>query len=418
MARFQNIDEDGDSASNEVLSGMKIGFLYNHEVPHQVAHTAPILKEMLLRYPHLDISVLSSTDEQKQLVEEHLGETLTEKTPFVDLKTGLAEKRLLRLVGSVAPSRRLAVLKENLDVLRKFDVLVVPESTSLLLKKQFGLDHLKFVLTHHGAGDRSVAQKKSIRDFDFVLVAGKKDERRHKQHGLIRDGFYAKVGYPKFDFVRHDGEGLKLFDNQNPTVVYNPHFDPHLSSWFKMGRDVLDVFLANPDLNLIFAPHIMLFKRRVHTSLDYKVVRWRSNLKKHYAKAPNIHIDLGSLRSVDMSYTRAADIYLGDVSSQIYEFLEKRRPVIFLNSHEADWEDNPYYSNWKMGPVVESTQGLADLVRSSSQMHAQYLHSQQAAYNDTFEITEEKSCARAAIAIGEFVLKQQETEQLGLAAAE
>ena len=139
----------------DAVPSLKIGFIYNHEVPHQVAHTAPILKELLLRYPELDIDVLASTEEQTQLVKSGLGPELVKKTGFIDLEVGKADRGVLKAANAVAPARRIAILKNNLDIFRKYDVFVVPESTSLILKSQFGLDHLKFILTHHGAGDRS-----------------------------------------------------------------------------------------------------------------------------------------------------------------------------------------------------------------------------------------------------------------------
>jgi len=381
----------------------KIGFIYNHEASHQVAHTAPILKEMLRRHPDLNIDVLTSTEEQKLLVKSGLSEELCKHTNFVDLDVGKTDRGLLRAANAIAPARRIMVLKQNLELLSKYSAFIVPESTSLILKTQFGLNHLKFILTHHGAGDRSVAQKDSIREFDFVLVAGEKDEKRHKERGLIRDGHYAITGYPKFDFVPHTQIGLNLFNNDNPVVVYNPHFDPHLSSWYDMGVEVLEAFAQTPDLNLIFAPHIMLFKRKVHTSVEYKKVRLRKNLPKRFYSKPNIHVDLGSSRSVDMTYTRYADVYLGDVSSQIYEFLETRRPTLFLNSHQSDWQGNPFYLNWTTGPVLENTDDLIDVIRQIQHTHSDYISAQNLAFNETFEFSEEKSSIRAADAIASFL---------------
>jgi CDP-glycerol glycerophosphotransferase (TagB/SpsB family) len=254
-----------------------------------------------------------------------------------------------------------------------------------------------------------VAQKASIRDFDFVLVVGEKDEKRHKEHGLISDGGYAVAGYPKFDFVPHD-RVPRFFDNDNPVALYNPHFDPHLSSWYTMGEDVLDAFVANPDLNLIFAPHIMIFQRKMHTSVEYKRVRRRKPLPERFLDVPNIHVDLGSNRSVDMTYTRVADIYIGDVSSQIYEFLYTRRPTIFLNSHDADWRGNPLYLNWTTGPVLDSVVDLIPAVRDAQQTHTDYLPAQNLAFDDTFELGEEKSSIRAADAIADWMKRDAMSE--------
>ena len=391
---------------------LKIGFIYNHEVPHQVAHTAPILKEMLIRHPHLDIDVLTSTEEQKNLVKSGLGDALCVQTNFIDLDVTSIDKGIVKAANAVAPARRIMVLRNNLELLGSYDVFVVPESTSMLLKTQFGLTHLKFVLTHHGAGDRAVGEKETIRNFDFVLISGEKRKRRHKERGLISEGSYAVVGYPKFDFVSNDPVAVNLFKNDNLTVIYNPHFDPHLSSWYDMGSDVLQAFAETPDINLIFAPHIMMFERRLHTSLEHKKIRLRKNLPEKFYKLPNIHIDLGSTRSVDMTYTRLADIYLGDVSSQIYEFLETRRPAIFLNSHNADWAGNPIYKYWSTGPVLNNVNGLIETVRASHDLHKEFIEAQNQAFEDTFGGGEGKPSEKAADAIADFLLQEAYAEDI------
>ncbi len=56
-------------------------------------------------------------------------------------------------------------------------------------------------------------------------------------------------------------ERRRFFANDNPVVVYNPHFDERTGSWARLGTAVLDFFLAHPAYNLIFAPHVVLFAR-------------------------------------------------------------------------------------------------------------------------------------------------------------
>ena len=40
-----------------------------------------------------------------------------------------------------------------------------------------------------------------------------------------------------------------------------------------------------------------------------------------------------------MTYTKQADIYLGDVSSQVYEFMLKPRPCIFFNPENINYKN-------------------------------------------------------------------------------
>src|SRR3546814_9036931 len=84
----------------------------------------------------------------------------------------------------------------------------------------------------------------------------------------------------------------RFFDNDRPTVIYNPHFDPEFSSWPLVGMDVLDFFARSTRYNLIFAPHVRLF----HPPLPEKYAPFR-----RFMDMPNMHIDLGSVRSIDMS---------------------------------------------------------------------------------------------------------------------
>ena len=76
-------------------------------------------------------------------------------------------------------------------------------------------------------------------------------------------------------------------------------------------------------------------------------------LHRERACRSQILIDTGSERCVDMTYTSAADIYVGDVSSQVCEFLETPRPCVFLNAHQIDWQNNPDFAHWHFGDVVD-----------------------------------------------------------------
>ena len=163
-----------------------------------------------------------------------------------------------------------------------------------------------------------------------------------------------------------------------------------------MGLQVLDFFAENRDYNLIFAPHVVLFKRSK---------RHQAILPKQYYNIPNILIDTGSLASADMTYMLAADIYLGDVSSQVYEFLLEPRPCIFLNGHNVTWQDNPYYSHWTLGQVVDDVQtGLRPALEKAFTSHPQFLPQQGKAFAYTFRMESDSTAAqRGADAIASFM---------------
>jgi CDP-glycerol glycerophosphotransferase (TagB/SpsB family) len=192
--------------------------------------------------------------------------------------------------------------------------------------------------------------------------------------------------------------------SRKPVVLYNPHPSPHLSSWYKHGRAVLDFFVGNDDYQLIFAPHVMLFERRFVISIDKFRVDSPGKLDPRYLRSPNIHIDLGSRASTDMSYTMAADIYLGDVSSQVYEFLYRPRPCLFMNSHGIPWQGDRNFEHWTAGPVIDSASQLGSGLRQAIDTHpTQYLPIQQALRAKSFDITEMPASERAVEALLRFM---------------
>lgn len=375
---------------------MKVGFLYNHDALHHIRHTAPVIAE-LVRYHGVAVSVLTSSDAQEVQVRALIGEAATQ-VRFVPLRIGPLAGALDLALRLIAPFRRIAVLRENLAAFTALDVLVAPETTSLLLRDRFGLRHLKFVWIPHGAGDRSIGFHPVMRGFDLVLLSGPKVRDRMLAEGLIRADNHVVVGYPKFDTIG-EAPPPRLFADDRPVVLYNPHFDPRLSSWYAMGAGILDWFAAQSCFNLIVAPHVMLFQRRIHASVEHRLLRWRRDVARRYRGIPHIVVDPGSPHSIDMTYTRAADIYLGDASSQIYEWIVRPRPAIFLNAAGAEWRDDPSFAHWRLGEVIDRVADLpAALDRAIADPDA-HRAAQEAALAATFLRTPEPASRLAADAI-------------------
>ncbi|MFW7268322.1 hypothetical protein ACMAUO_10185 [Gluconacetobacter sp. Hr-1-5] len=377
---------------------MKIGFLFNHDALHQIPHTAPIIAELVAS--GVDVSVFTSSPQQEGRARDFIPAGLPVR--FVRLATSRAADIMNVLALGVIPFRRLAILRRNSPSFRDLDALVVPETTSTRLKRQQGLADLKLIYLPHGAGDRSVGFHEVTRLFDFVLLSGNKVRDRMLRGALISPENHAVVGYPKFDTVDFD-HAPRIFDNDLPTVLYNPHFDPLLSSWGAMGEEVLDYFAGQDKYNLIFAPHVMLFKRRLHASLEHRRMRLRKAIPRRFLDAPHIHIDTGSTMSTDMTYTRAADIYLGDVSSQVYEWIYKPRPCIFINSHDAAWKANPDYAHWSLGEVIDGVSDLPGALARAVAGNGGFAGLQSKAFRETFCMSGVPSSRRAADAIRQFL---------------
>ncbi len=385
---------------------MRIGFLFNHDQVHQVAHSLPIAMALAGGKAPADIIVATTTQRLAQEVRRLGAPLIGGPIEHVELKLKPSSIRIARLLSAIAPAAKVLVYRDNLEFFRSLDVLVVAEKTSLILRRSHGLKRPLLVHTRHGAGDRAIGFDRQSAEFDHVLCSGEKIRDRLICEAGVPADRISVVGYPKFDIARPSSP-LIYGTSDRPVVLYNPHPSPHLSSWYRHGRQVLDFFVDNEDYQLIFAPHVMLFERRLVVSIDKLRIDRPGRLDNRYLRSPNIHIDLGSRASTDMSYTHSADIYLGDVSSQIYEFLYRPRPCLFLNSHGRDWSGDPNYEHWNAGPVIDDPQQLGSGLKQAIATHAdRYLQIQQDMCRRSFDLTDEPSSKRAARALLAFAERQ------------
>jgi CDP-glycerol glycerophosphotransferase (TagB/SpsB family) len=380
---------------------MRIGFLFNHYATHQVPHAAPYAFELSRRHADCEVIIACSSQAELDAVQRIATLYPGHKAQFKLLHPAWYYQIVDPIVSRWTFKRKKMVLRNNLDFFRTLDALVAPERHCMKLRTVYGLKNLKMIHTRHGAGDREGGFDDRSGAFDLTLLPGQKYVDRLRELGLLQADGFAVAGWPKFEVVQGLQQGRKrLFDNANPTVVYNPHFDQAVSSWLPMGLQVLDLFAANSQYNLIFAPHVVLFKRDK---------RHQAVLPEKYRSLPNILIDTDSTALADMTYILAADIYLGDVSSQIYEFLLKPRPCIFLNGHQVAWQDNPFYFHWTLGQVVDDVeQELLPALERAIPGHPQFLARQQEAFAYTFRNESESTAAeRGADAIAGFLLPEK-----------
>jgi hypothetical protein len=384
-------------------SMQRVGFLFNHDQIHQVAHSLPIAIALAKQAPEIQVVLATTNRRLRAEVLRLAGGSLPPQIELVSLTSQESlSRRAMQVLEPVLPVGKLAIYGDNLEFFRALDVLVVTEKTSLLLKTRYGLDKLRIVHTRHGAGDRAIGFDPASAGFDHVLASGRKIAERLTTEAGVDPRAISVVGYPKFDIVPPPRR-LPFQANGKPTVLYNPHVSPHLSSWYVHGRAVLEYFLASRDYNLIFAPHVMLFARPVAVTIDKLRIAVPGRIDAAVRAAPNIHIDLGGPACTDMSYTNAADIYLGDVSSQVYEFLRQPRPCIFLDPHRRDHAGDLNYAHWRTGPVIPDVAELDGTLRSAFATHPEFVGSQQALFAYSFDLTAERSCDRAARAVRRFV---------------
>lgn len=379
----------------------KICFLFNHDQTHQIAHSLPIALQMA-KSGAADVT-LAVTNTLVETEIRRLSGAAIDSMKIVPLQTkSMVSQMLVRALDSLVPARKLLVYRDNLDFFRQFDALVVSEKSSLILKTRYGLKDVKFIHTRHGAGDRAIGFNAESAQFDLILVSGEKIRDRLVRDAGVPPEKIRITGYAKFDIVVPEQKPLFPASDRR-TILYNPHPSPHLSSWFKFGAEVLEQFYQSGRYNLIFAPHVMLFARPWTVTIDRLSIASAKKPAARYHDAAHMLIDLGSPACTDMTYTNAADLYLGDVSSQVYEFLHRPRPCLFLDAHDTQWQGNPNYRHWTTGPVKTDAKEIVDAVDAAFATQASYNDAQRNALADSFSVTDTAASVRAAAAIIDYL---------------
>ncbi len=343
-----------------------------HIIPH---FTGPA--KALYEDPDFELDILTYKGTHDFLYQSLKAQNLP-KTLIKQLPTYLYRQLIEKLKKRRIPSPLYLFKKHKDKLLNNYDVLIFNDINHEYLH-QYKTGHKpKFVLLMHGAGDRDYligeAYKDSVSKFDLIATSGEKVTAFFRKMQL-KNTVLKICGYQKFDVINENNQQT-FFDNDNPVILYNPHFEKGISSWYDFGEQILEFFYEHKDYNLIFAPHINLFNKKGYLK--------PGSIPQKYFNAGNIHIDLNSPHLVNMDYTLAADMYLGDVSSQIYEFLYKPRPAVFINTHQTKWQDDPHYTHWQLGKVINDIQPLKTLIDTRKQWHQEYLGKQKELFEYTF----------------------------------
>ena len=336
----------------------RVGFLFIGGA-HQMLHTAPVAAE-LARAGACEVRlIVGSVADRDRL--SSLMRDLGREMP-IEVLPAPAWLRALRFRQRTHPSPKRLQLLVGRRTFDGLDVLVTAERTSTILKRLPGFSP-RIVHIPHGAGDRGQGFERRIRAFDHVIVAGRKDRDRMIEDGLVPAAACSVSGYVKLSAVlrmRERRRERRLFDNERPTVLYNPHFATGLGSWPMFGDAFARAAAAMTDHNFILAPHVRL----AHLLPPDE----RGRLAR-LAVPGRVHVDLGSERSCDMTYTLAADIYVGDVSSQVYEFLHAPKPCLFLNATGGDRRGDRDFACWRFGEVIDDPAALAGAIRDAPGRH-------------------------------------------------
>lgn len=359
----------------------KVAFIYFDDL-HHINHFIGVAVE-LSKNKNLSVDILTYPNEHrylKSLIKLLGGENLNIIEVF--------PRKVRQLIDKIKKRKRpspLFLTKHNKTLLQSYDIAVFTDFKTTYFKSDV---KTKFVYLSHGSGDRAYGYNiPRLEEFDLLLLAGNKIVQRALKEGL-KNLNYKVIGYPKFDIAIAEYNETSIFNNNNKTILYNPHNAVGLSSWYKHGTEILEFFFLHKEYNLIFAPHINLFNDKNYLSVKI--------LDSKYFKAENIHMDVGSEKSSNMTYSLYADIYIGDVSSQVYEFMYKSRPCIFINSNDAIWEKDPNFLHWNLGKVLPNIDELEENLIQIDEIHNSFKLTQQEYFEDTFDISTKISSSKRA----------------------
>lgn len=368
---------------------MNIAFIYIAE-PYQCYHMASVASATAA-LPDCDVTEYYSfpeTVEHLARIRRTLGAATLPLHPLSRSWTSRLLKKARRL-----DRERLMVLQENVEELNQYDVVVASENTAGVLKNM-GLKKPKLIRLMHGAGDRYVNDEHLLKAFDLTLLPGPKTETYFRNQGLFQNGATEVIGYPKFDvFEAIRQKSAFSFPDGKPFALYNPHYQRALTSAPTCTLPLIRAFREQNDYNLVVAPHIKMF----HKGFGFRARQFKRQ------QSANVLVDTGSSAMLDMTYTSQAAIYIGDISSQLYEFLAIPRPCIFLNPHKISWQDDPYYRNWTLGDIVDDPADIMTAVAQAQERHALYRPAQEKLFRETFGEPLLGASQRAAEAIVRFM---------------
>ena len=379
----------------------RVLFLFNHDAAHQAAHIAGIMAKLALDHPAIEAIAATGNPAIEAQVRKLVSREAAEAITFADLSLPSTYEALLVLPNTILPAKRLARLRTNEALFESVDMLVSTERTCLRVKSRLGDRAPLFVYVPHGSGDRNVAYHPDLARFDYHLLSGQKLVDEMVAHCIVREDQCRVIGYAKFDTVAEDA-GANLFPENKPTILYNPHFDPRLSSWYDMGPKLLEALAGMGDrFNVVFAPHVMLWRKKLHISPEYRIARRRPDIPADIAGQDNVLIDTASPALFDMTYTTGADIYIGDVSSQVYEFLRNPKPCIFI---DAAGDGKDAYPFWANGPVVRSVGEVVSALDDWEKLGSDYRAKQLELFRYTIDHDPSRSASeRGAQAIAEIL---------------
>jgi hypothetical protein len=361
----------------------RVAFLFLGETL-LIPHLYPIVEALAAKAPDLRIECWVSTSVHEGLLAGWLAEAGLADRVRLRRAPGYRDLPGLRAGENPPLPAKLPLLARLLPRLIGADVAVCAEQTSLWLPTLLPFLKTRFIITAHGAGSINDRVDRRRDHAWLQLMPSAFEGEEMVRCGKPADRI-AVTGYVKAAF-RHVTPARSLFAQDRPILVYAPHWQRWRSSWWAWGREIVAMLAAQDRWNVILAPHQRLAEK------DPEVV----SVIQEAARLPHVHADHGSFAMVDGSYMAAADLYLGDTSSQVVEFLMRPRPCLFLNAQGINWRATDDHGFWECGEVIDALPDLPAAIDRALARHPDFAPAQRAFAAKALGDTSPEAANRAA----------------------
>jgi len=209
---------------------------------------------------------------------------------------------------------------------------------------------------NHGESEKSSMHSNQCKSYDYTYVVGEAAYDRYKRHIINIDrANYVKIGRPQFDYVK---EVQKNFDRK--VILYAPtdestHISMRYTSIERLGLNIIDTILANPDYQLVYRPHPSTGKNsEVVDRINNEIIEKVENSENGTVEKNLNAIDLLSV----------ADLAIFDNSSLIIDFLNFEKPMFATNMFMPEYHDIKPFKMLKGCTMLdeENIEGLNNLI--------------------------------------------------------
>jgi len=260
-------------------SKKKILFFYCHDL-HHIFHSLYLAIELSNIQKEYEVYILNTSIQGHKII----------KNELIKIENNI--KYFYKFRHIIALDKKYkTILKFYKNFIKKFDIIITSAIGIPKILETLNLRNNFIIYTKHGLGDRKRTYDKRLLDFDCVFLPSKRLYDQFKSYHLIKKlKKYIVVEYTKFDYLEHHktDKALQLFNNNPPTILYNPHHQKDISSIYKNGNEIIKRITNSKKYNLIIAPH-PLIKRR------YFLKRKILNVK----KSNKVVLDWGSIHSIN-----------------------------------------------------------------------------------------------------------------------